>query len=366
MVLMRERVYKVLVVDDSAFMRKVIGDMVERSPRLSLAGTARDGEDALRKVEECDPHVITLDVEMPRKDGIAFLEDLMRSRPTPVVMVSSQTAKGADVTIRALSMGAADFVLKPSGSISLDMNKVEEELVAKVIAAAEIDMSHLSRIDREVPRPKVTKILPEKKPFLGDRPRGFAKKPEVVAIASSTGGPRALQGVLPLLSADFPVPIVVVQHMPQGFTASLARRMNDLAAISVVEAEEGMLLRKGTAIIAPGGEHLLLKEKNGLVQCTLSDSPPVNSVRPAADLLFESVARIFGGASIGVILTGMGKDGTEGARLLHERGGMVLGESPETCVIYGMPKNAWEAGYVHRQIPLDDMAETLESLVGNR
>ena len=364
---MRDGVHKVLVVDDSAFMRKVIGDMIERSPRLSLAGTARDGEDALKRVEEYRPDVITLDVEMPRKDGLSVLEDLMRIRPTPVVMVSSQTAKGADVTVRALSIGAADFVLKPSGSISLDMKKVEEELVSKVIQAAQIDMSHLSRIDRQVlPSRRAKEIIPERKPFVREDRRSFSKKPEVVALASSTGGPRALQGVLPLLSKNFPVPIVVVQHMPQGFTASLARRMDDMSAISVVEAEEGMPLRKGTAVIAPGGRHLLLKEKNGLVQCSLSDGPPVNSVRPAADLLFESVARIFGGASIGVILTGMGKDGTEGARLLHEQGAMVLGESPETCVIYGMPKVAWESGYVHRQLPLDSVAETLESLVGNR
>ncbi|HPJ25543.1 MAG TPA: chemotaxis response regulator protein-glutamate methylesterase [Synergistaceae bacterium] len=365
---MKDRVYKVLVVDDSAFMRKVIGDMVNRCPRLSLAGTARDGEDALKKVIEYAPHVITLDVEMPKKDGLAVLEELMRQRPTPVVMVSSQTSKGAEITVRALSMGAADFVLKPSGSISLDMDKVEEELVSKVIAAAQIDMSHLSRIDqRKMGHPKVVeKPSREKLPLPREPFRGGLKKPEVVAIASSTGGPRALQGVLPLLPRDFPVPIVVVQHMPQGFTASLARRMNDLSAISVIEAEEGMTLRKGVAVIAQGGSHLLLQERNGLVQCSLSDSPPVNSVRPAADLLFESVARIFGGAAIGVILTGMGKDGTEGARLLYEKGATVIGESPETCVIYGMPKIAWESGYVHKQIPLDDMADTLNSLVRNR
>ncbi|HOO64819.1 MAG TPA: chemotaxis response regulator protein-glutamate methylesterase, partial [Synergistaceae bacterium] len=320
---MRDQVYRVLVVDDSAFMRKVIGDMVERSPRLTLAGTARDGEDALDKMEECAPHVITLDVEMPRKDGIAFLEEMMRRRPLPVVMVSSQTSKGADITVRALSMGAADFVLKPSGSISLDMHKVEEELISKVIAAAQIDMSHLSRIDQKphFVQPKIAEKPPEEKRSLPrEKFRGFAKRPEVVAIAASTGGPRALQGVLPLLPADFPVPIVVVQHMPRGFTTSLSRRMDDLSAISVIEAEEGMALQKGTAIIAQGGLHLLLKERNGLVQCTLSDSPPVNSVRPAADLLFESVARIFGGSAIGVILTGMGRDGTEGARLLCEQG----------------------------------------------
>ena len=366
---MRDQVYRVLVVDDSAFMRKVIGDMVERSSRLTLAGTARDGEDALRRVEEYSPDVITLDVEMPRKNGIAFLEDLMRRHPLPVVMVSSQTSKGADITVRALSMGAADFVLKPSGSISLDMDKVEEELVSKVIAAAQIDMSHLTRIDQK-PRygqPKTAEtLLEEKRPLPREKFRGLLKKPEVVTIAASTGGPRALQGVLPLLPADFPVPIVVVQHMPRGFTTSLARRMDDLSAISVVEAEEGMSLQRGTAIIAQGGLHLLLKEKNGLVQCTLSDSPPVNSVRPAADLLFESVARIYGGSAVGVILTGMGKDGTEGARLLYERGATILGESPETCVIYGMPKIAWESGYVHRQIPLDNVAETLDSLVRNQ
>ena len=333
---MRDQVYKVLVVDDSAFMRKVIGDMIERSPRLSLAGTARDGEDALRRVKEYLPDVITLDVEMPKKDGLSFLGDLMRVRPTPVVMVSSQTAKGADVTVRALSIGAADFVLKPSGSISLDMKKVEEELVSKVILAAQIDMSHLSRIDRQVlPSRRAKEIFSERKPLVREARRSFSKKPEVVAVASSTGGPRALQGVLPLLSGDFPVPIVVVQHMPQGFTASLARRMNDLSAISVVEAEEGMPLRKGTAVIAPGGRHLLLEEKNGLVQCSLSDGPPVNSVRPAADLLFESVARIFGGASIGVILTGMGKDRHPGGPASSRTGSHGVGRiARDLCYLW--------------------------------
>lgn len=352
---MSERRIRVLVVDDSAFMRKVIGDLLAADSRIEVVGRARDGRDALEQVRKLTPHVVTLDVEMPRMDGLQFLEELMRMRPTPVVMVSSLTQQGADVTMRALSAGAVDFVTKPSGTISLDMHKVAAELCQKVIGASEANLGTLVR--------KTPAVSRREKEIFQEPISSRSRSPQIVAVASSTGGPRAIQEILPQLPATFPIPLVIVQHMPEGFTASFAQRLNDLSPLRVMEAYEGLRLEGGCAVIAPGGKHLLLEGAPGQAVCRLSDGPPVKSVKPAADLLFLSVADVFGGASIGVVLTGMGRDGSDGARAMYGKGATILAESPETCVVYGMPRAVAEAGIVHRQLPLYQIAGALKEMV---
>ena len=351
---MAELRIRVLVVDDSSFMRKVLSDILGADPRIEVVGTARDGEDALKKIAALSPQVITLDVEMPKKDGLATLEEIMASNPLPVVMVSSLTQEGAQITLRALSAGAVDFVAKPSGHISLNMKDVSEDLVSKVIAAS---TARVGAPERRFPRPPALLSPP---PFV--KPKGplSAKKVEILAIAASTGGPRALQQVLCQLPGNFPVPIVIVQHMPKDFTLSFARRLDSLCDLDVAEGAEGMELRPGLAVVAPGGYHMIVKRKQGgRFHCALSDAPPLLSVKPSANILFLSVADEVGGAAVGVILTGMGRDGAEGAAALRSKGARIIAESQETCIVYGMPKSAVELGVVDELLPLYSIPEAL-------
>lgn len=352
---MTESKIRVLVVDDSSFMRKVISDILGTDPRMEVVGTARDGEDALRKIEELSPDVITLDVEMPKKDGLATLEEIMKRRPLPVIMVSSLTQEGAQITIRALSAGAVDFVAKPSGHVSLNMRDVSADLLAKVLAAS------TARIvaPRERREPRAWSSSPAR-PVESFASRWRKGRPEMVAIASSTGGPRALQQVLSQIPGDFPVPIVIVQHMPKDFTLSFAKRLDSLSELDIVEGEEGTELRPGLAVVAPGGYHMVVRKKTtGKFVCALSDAPPLLSVKPSANILFLSVADEIGGSTVGVILTGMGRDGADGAAALKMKGARIIAESQETCVVYGMPKAAVEQGVVDELLPLYSIPEAL-------
>jgi len=344
------RQVKVLVVDDSAFMRKIISDILEEDPKIKVIDRARDGKEAVEKTLKLDPDVITLDVEMPGMDGLAALKEIMRLKPTPVVMVSSLTRKGADTTMKALALGAVDFVAKPSGAISLDMKDVAQELREKVLIAASASVEKLIGI-----------APPTKEPV---RPIQIKRKNiEVVAIAASTGGPRAIQNVLGNVKTTSIAPIVVVQHMPAGFTKSFAERLNEISILEVLEGYDNLQLKPGMVVIAPGGSHLIV-EYNRAKQliCRLSDMPPLHSVKPAADLLFLSVADIVGDTSLGIILTGMGRDGAEGAKAIRQRGGYVIAESSDTCVIYGMPKAAVEKGAVDEVLPLHAIPIRIEEL----
>lgn len=347
------RKIRVMVVDDSAFMRKVIGDMLSSDRRFEVVARVRDGEEALQKLQEADPDVITMDVEMPRKNGLEALREIMERRPTPVVMVSSLTKEGAEVTLQALSLGAVDFVTKPSGTISLDMRKVEEELRQKVWVASTVDRSRL----KPVPTGRPVADLVQRHPA----PAGKRKlqRVDLVLIASSTGGPRALQEVIPALKRDFPCPILVVQHMPRGFTASFAQRLDDVSQLKVLEGYDGLKPQRGMAVIAPGGYHMVVERSGPELVCRLSDAPPVRSVKPAADMLFLSVADAVGGSVVAAVLTGMGRDGADGAMAIHRKGGVILAESPETCVVYGMPRAIVEAGIAEEVVSLYDMSEAL-------
>ena len=343
---------KVLVVDDSAFMRKMICEILERDPELCVVGPARDGADALLKMEALQPDVITLDVEMPVLDGFGTLTEIMRRRPTPVVMLSSLTQRGAEATLRCLELGAVDFVGKPSGSISLDIEKVAADLVRAIKSAAKARVSAsptvpVRPLPAAVPRP-VREGLPK------------ARGGGVLVIGSSTGGPRALQALIPALPADLSVPVVIVQHMPAGFTASLAQRLDSASPLEVREAAEGDRLKAGRILVAPGGRHLEF-DKDG--QARLTDAPPVHGVRPSVDVTLASLTCLYGARVTAALLTGMGRDGARGLKAIHALGGETFAEDETTCTVYGMPKAAVELGGVGSLLPLPQIAPALIQLL---
>ncbi len=331
---------RVLVVDDSAFARVALTRLLSSDPEIEVVGEAKDGLEALAKVNELKPDVITLDVTMPNLDGLQTLERLMRERPTPTVMVSALTRAGADVTLEALAKGAVDFIPKVARSRGGALvQTMDGELVTKVKAAAGARIA--------APAPKVPSGVSSPAGDWLDR---------VVVIASSTGGPQALSTLIPALPGDFGAPVVIVQHLPAAMTPAFSKRLDSMSKLTVQEARRGSQLRKGLVLVAPGGFHVQVT-RNGLVRLTESD--PECGVRPAGNVTMESVARSFGSNTIGVVLTGMGNDGTRGAGLIKKAGGVVLAEASETCVIYGMPRSAIEAGYVDRIVPLHEIANEI-------
>jgi two-component system chemotaxis response regulator CheB len=328
---------RVLVVDDSAFMRSVLRRFLTEGG-LEVAGVARDGDEAIAQVAALRPDVVTLDVEMPRRDGLETLRAIMAAQPTPVVMVSSLTTAHAAVTLEALAAGAVDFVAKPTGP---DLEAVRAQLVRTVQAAARARLRPLAGgpVRRAVLGP-------------GRAARGYG----LVVIGCSTGGPQALRQVVPALPADLPAPVLVVQHMPAGFTAALAERLDREAALRVREAAHGDRLEAGQVLVAPGGRHLVVTAAG---RVALHDEPPEHGVRPAVDVTLRSVARHAGGDAVVAILTGMGSDGAAGAGQVRRLGGYVLAEAEETCAVYGMPRAVWELGAADRQVPLPEMAAAI-------
>jgi two-component system chemotaxis response regulator CheB len=347
---------KVLVVDDSAFMRKIIADFLSENPHIEVVGMARNGKEALEKIPELHPDVVTLDVEMPVMNGIETLKQIMREHPLPVVMVSSMTTEGAEHTISAMQHGAVDFVAKPSGSISLDLYKVKEELIRKVLLANHANVRAISKSSQS------TGIATNQ--LLNPFSQQASQRKKIVGIGTSTGGPRALQHVLTKLPATIEAPIVIVQHMPKGFTKSLAQRLDALSSITVKEAEDGETLQNGTAYIAPGGCHLLVHEAKGTLTARLEQSQPRNGHRPSVDVLFESLSTVTDYEKIAVIMTGMGSDGTAGLKKLKESAGTkVIAEAQETAVVFGMPKAAIQANVVDDIVPLEEIAEAIMKYV---
>jgi two-component system chemotaxis response regulator CheB len=337
---------RVLIVDDSAFMRHTITKYLQTDSGIAVVGAAHDGLDALAKIPALKPDVVTLDVEMPRMDGLTALKRIMAECPTPVVMVSALTQQGATATIRALMRGAVDFVPKPSAG--RDIRTIIEEVTRKVKTAAGV-------------RP-LAPTVPEKAPSAPAaklQPRPFHKGDPVVIIGASTGGPRALQQVLSDLPPDLPAAVAVVQHMPQGFTHSLAQRLDECSPLAVREAADGDRLTRRVVLLAPGDFHLRLNRRRVI----LDQGPPRHHVRPAADVTMESAAESHGSAVIGVVLTGMGSDGTEGATLVKEAGGKVIAEHESTSVVYGMPRSVVEAGLADQVVPLPDVAPMLMEML---
>ncbi|WP_282060165.1 protein-glutamate methylesterase/protein-glutamine glutaminase [Bacillus pumilus] len=348
---------RVLVVDDSAFMRKLISDFLSAEQEIEVVGTARNGEDALKRIKELNPDVVTLDVEMPVLNGTEALKQILAEHDLAVIMVSSQTKQGKDLTIHCLELGAFDFVTKPSGSISLDLHKVRGQIVERVLAAG------LSRKRTEVqvsPNPVMKPPIPVAAPRPQAVKSGSLRK--IISIGTSTGGPRALQRVVTKLPKDIEAPILIVQHMPAGFTASLATRLDHLSQISIKEAQDGDIAKNGVAYIAPGGMNMSLHEQGASLVIRLSPEDTESRHKPSVNYLFESISHIKGYEKIAVIMTGMGSDGTEGVKKMVASGHTkVIAEKEESCVVFGMPKSVIKAGLAHETKHVDDIAHAIIS-----
>jgi two-component system chemotaxis response regulator CheB len=341
---------RVMICDDSAFMRMVIKDIIGSQTGIKVIGQARDGMEAVEKAVVLKPDVITMGVEMPKLNGLEAMKLIIKKIPTRVIMVSSLTEEGAEITIEALENGAVDFLAKPSGSISTNFRKMGGELINKINSSMQIDPSKIGYLRRK-------RIV--RKPMQ----RRFLLNGKIVLIASSTGGPKALDAVIPQLPKNLPAPVIVVQHMPAGFTKSLAMRLNKVSDIEVKEAAEGDVLKNGVVYIAPGNYHLGLKAEGSEVKLFLDQSPKINGVRPAADFTFDKGAEIYRNKVVGVVLTGMGRDGTKGSFKIKHYSGKIIVESEETCVVYGMPKSVVKEGYADFELPSDQIAQKIAELV---
>jgi two-component system chemotaxis response regulator CheB len=350
---------RVLVVDDSAFMRRVIGESIASQADMELAGVANNGLNALLKVEQLQPDVVTLDVEMPEMDGLTALRHLMSRYPRPVVMLSSLTQEGAATTLRALSIGAVDFVGKPSGSISLDFHRVREDLLHKVRIAATARVRPRLAAPPEPTRQPASERVPVRGVTIPSR-SGPSTFDRLVVIGSSTGGPRALGTLVPALPRDGRTAYVIVQHMPAGFTRSLAERLDSTSQLSVHEATAGDRLAADIALVAPGDHHLRISSA-GIVE--LDEGPRVHGVRPSVDVTLETVAEHHAARAVVSILTGMGQDGASGAAIVRQNGGYILAEDESTCVVWGMPRAVVERGAADKVVPLDAMAQAITAAI---
>jgi two-component system chemotaxis response regulator CheB len=337
----------VLVVDDSSLMRRVITQLLESDPRIRVVATAADGYQVIERVEAIRPDVVTLDIEMPRMNGLEALQEIMQRAPTPVVVLSG--VDEASVAVQSLELGAVEFVAKPSGTVSIDLYKVRDELINKVKLAT---LVNLDRMSQAKPLPPIA--VPH---------RVASGQPWMLAIGASTGGPRAVGQILESLPADLPAGVLIVQHMPAGFTAPFARRLDQNSALHVQEAEDGQAVEVGVVYVAPGGIHMTITQKRKRATIRLQDTLPVNSVRPSADVLMTSVAKVGGERAIGVLLTGMGSDGAEGLARIKAAGGHTLAQDQKTCAVFGMPKAAIDRGVVDRVLPLPEIPQALTEMM---
>ena len=349
---------RVLVVDDSAFMRTALSRMITSEHGFEVVGTACSGAEALDKIPSLDPDVVTLDVEMPGLNGLQTLHRIMAQFPRPVIMVSAATEKDAETTFNALSAGAFDYIPKQLSSASLDILHIRRDLVDKIRAAAlSRRPSSAGTFFRKPPQPSALEF----------RDAGFPT-PAIIALGSSTGGPKALQEILPLLPADLSVPILIVQHMPRGFTAPFAQRLNNLCAVSVREAAHRDLISPGVVYIAPAGMHMTVDRPSDSRAFICLDTHPENCPHmPSVDILMTSVAKTFRNLAMGIILTGMGSDGAEGMMAIHRLGGLTIGQDEASCIVYGMPRACAELGALTRVVPLSQIpAQILQATRARR
>lgn len=330
---------RILVVDDSLLMQRVLTDLLQSDQQLTVVGTARNGEEALLKIASLHPDVVTLDIEMPRMNGLTTVRKIMETNPVPVVMISALTQREAQLALKALEFGAVDYVPKPSGQISLNMGAVQDELISKVKNAA---CANVAQRKNEAVEEKncVSSVKTSDK---------------IIAMAASTGGPPALKKILTSLPSDIP-PILIVQHMPKGVTKLFAEGLSQECKFKVKEAEDGDYVQNGLALVAPGGFHMVIT-KEGTIN--LTNDPPVNYVRPSADVTLSSIAKVYGSKNIGVILTGMGSDGAKGIKTIKENGGITIVQNKETCVVFGMPKAAIKTGCVDIVAPLERISREI-------
>lgn len=347
---------KVLVVDDSTFMRKTLSGMLASDPRVTVAGLARDGEEALQKLREVEPDVVTLDVEMPGMNGLEVLKRIMETKPLPVIMVSSLTEEGAKETLKALELGAVDYLPKQLDGVSTNIVGIQQELIAKVIAAA--------GSAGKLIRPNGRRPVPLSMPAVSQSALNVSRGQKVVAIGCSTGGPKALQEVLPMFPKGFPAAILIVQHMPKFFTKPFAERMNQICQIEVREAADGQTVKPGVALLAPGGYHMRVVRRQAIdVSVALSSDTEGALYVPSADVLMKSVAEVYPGRGIGVIMTGMGHDGLEGMKAIKGAKGRTVAQDEATCVVYGMPKAVVEAGCADKIVPLSHIAGEVANMI---
>lgn len=343
---------KVVTVDDSAFMRKAIQSMLEKDPDIQVVGTARNGEEGLKLIAKEQPDVVTMDIEMPVMDGLSALKRVMMEMPRPVLMVSSLTTEGGESTLKAMELGAVDYIAKDLSRVSLDIVKIEKELQDKVKTIAK----------RKIQPPKAPRVAAKEaaacRMTLNKEKRGMQKR-DIVAIGVSTGGPPAVQKLLSGLPDNYPAGILIAQHMPGAFTGPFAARLNSLCPLEVIEAKGGERLGPGKVFIAPGGKHLTIKNMASHMQVVVSDSPKEALYKPSVDVLMESVAKAGAKRSLGVILTGMGSDGKLGVRELKSGGGRAIAQSDATCVVYGMPKAIVDDGNADKIVDIDDMCEAM-------
>ncbi|GHV55081.1 chemotaxis response regulator protein-glutamate methylesterase of group 2 operon [Deltaproteobacteria bacterium] len=375
---------RVLIVDDSAFMRKALELILVKDPDIQVVGQAGDGIEALAMTDKLDPDVITMDVEMPRMDGITAVQGIMARKPKPILMISSVTSEGAVTTLRALEAGAMDYIAKPASRVSLDIVHIEQEIIDKVKAVAKrrppLPRHSLhTKLPAAAPakpmaasaslvyglstRPSTVTLLPGS----GPTPRVVVKPAtgrllrDLVSIGVSTGGPPAVQKVLSALPADFPVPILIAQHMPAAFTGPFAQRLDHVCEITVKEAQSGETLKPATAYVCPGGRHIHLEMKLSVMSVLINDEPRSALYKPTANALHGSVGKALGKRALGVQMTGMGNDGLEGIRVLKEKGGRAIAQSDASCVVYGMPKAIVDEGLADDIVDVDDLAMAIMS-----
>ncbi|MCR8630793.1 protein-glutamate methylesterase/protein-glutamine glutaminase [Paenibacillus radicis (ex Xue et al. 2023)] len=361
--------YGVLVVDDSVFMRKIITDLITEDPQFQVIATAKNGKEAVELVKKLKPNVVTMDIEMPEMNGLDALKAIMSEQPTPVVMLSSLTQDGARETITALERGAVDFIGKPSGSISLDLHKVKTALLEKLHIAVKTNVNKFQL------NPLVAKPSPRVAPVSETVVQSISEKQQqlkpsshvshLVAIGTSTGGPRALHQVISQIPGHIPAPIVIVQHMPPNFTKSLAQRLDSVSELKVVEAENGMILQNGTAYVAPGSYHMTIARNGpGMYKIHLNQEEPRGGHRPSVDVLFESILPLKELKRHIVLMTGMGADGAKGMLALKQAGAVTtIAESEETCIVYGMPRAAVELNCVMHVLPQQEIARKISHAV---
>jgi two-component system, chemotaxis family, protein-glutamate methylesterase/glutaminase len=348
-----DRVLRVVVVDDSAYVRKVVKEILSRSPFVEVVGTARDGREALDLVEELNPDVVTCDLIMPELDGVGFVREQMQRRPVPIIIMSV-AKETAEAALTALDAGAIDFVQKPTALASEKIFEVSGELIEKVKAAGNIALTKISA----GPPPHIAPAIEPPRSIPGNH------SVDLVAIGISTGGPQALKRLIPQLPADFPVPVVMVMHMPVGYTEMYAAKLNEMCKLEVREAAEGDEVKPGRVFLAPAGRHLSFKRESSGKVVTHLDAKPFNTLhRPAVDVLFQSAAEVYGNRVLGVVMTGMGSDGKQGAAWIKANGGLIFTEAESSCVVYGMPCVVVEAGLSDKSVPLESMAYAIRKVV---
>ena len=348
-----DRVLRVLVVDDSAYVRKVVREILSRSPFVEVVGTARDGREALELVAQLEPDVVTCDLIMPELDGVGFVREQMQRQPVPIIIMSIAN-ETAEAVLTALDAGAIDFVQKPTALASEKIFEVSAELIDKVKAAGQISLKKISP-------PAIPETSTESEPaakIAGNH------SVDVVVLGISTGGPQALKRLIPQLPADFPVPVLMVMHMPVGYTEMYAAKLNELSQLEVKEAAEGDEIKPGRVFLAQAGRHLSVKRQSSGRVVTHLDAKPFNSLhRPSVDALFQSAAEVYGKRLLGVVMTGMGSDGKQGAAWIKSQGGLIFTEAESSCVVYGMPCTVVEAGLSDKSVALDDMARAIREVV---